>query len=290
LASPSPSPQGAASWTIPPARLHAEADWYYQDGKRREKLGDEAGAAQDYILALKLVPDSSSCRRALDHIRKEGLAATPRAFIRLATTEPVRSRFSERSLFAALTRALYGSANDRSRADSAFTSMLGQDDVRIVWRVYPVRGANGDQVWDSLLKESAALTNSPDVGITKWVYQWKTVPEVDPHGRQVFNALITSQITITMPQWKPSGPVSPDLRARWQAFYSALTYHEQGHQLIAEFTLAVLRLRIDENNRKPFPEPISDVCSRVMQDYALLNDQYDQATQHGALQGAVFRY
>ncbi|HEX5324261.1 MAG TPA: DUF922 domain-containing protein [Capsulimonadaceae bacterium] len=271
------------------AQVHKEASWYYEDGKRRERLGDMSGAVADYTLALKLVPSSSACRLALDHARKADTVGKSQGYVQFVTqhSDPLPT---EAALFAVLNRALYGSSRDRIKADAEFARVVGRDNMIVRWKFYAVRGTDAPKLWNSMQQTSSALTNSPDVGITKWDYQWKAVPEIDADGRQVFNAAVAGKITITMPKWKRSGDESQDLVARWHDFYAALVYHEQGHQLIAEFTLAVLRLRIEENDRRRFPEPINDVCNQAMQDYAFLNDQYDQTTQHGALQGAVFPY
>src|SRR5579883_517653 len=78
----SPAKGRATSFTAPASLLHKEADWYYQDAKRREELGDMAGAAQDYALALKLVPQSHACRSALDRIHKASVVQTEEESLR----------------------------------------------------------------------------------------------------------------------------------------------------------------------------------------------------------------
>lgn len=191
-------------------------------------------------------------------------------------------------LLALLQRALYGSARDRKRADGAFCRILSGDQVWIHTRYYRVTGSTTDEIWDSMRRSAAVIADGDAVGSTQWTYRWKAVPELKLCGRETFNASLYARIVITLPEWKPQSSDSEDLSPAWNDFSHSLLYHEQGHQLIAEFTLSVLRLRLDQNARSPSPIPVSDVCAAVMRDYGDLDDRYDQVTRHGALQGAVF--
>lgn len=191
-------------------------------------------------------------------------------------------------LLAQLKLALYGSAWDRTRAHGAFCRVLDRDRVWVHTRYYTVSGATHDEILTSLRSSSTVIEEGDAVGSTQWSYHWQAAPELVGTGRGLLNASLMARITITMPRWKSAG--DPALVSQWNSFSHALLYHEQGHQLIAEFTLAVLRLRLDQNAHSIAPMPISDVCDGVMRDYGDLDDRYDQITQHGALQGAVFNY
>lgn len=192
----------------------------------------------------------------------------------------------ESYLCALLRRSLNGSAQDRIRAHSAFCRVLHDDTVLIATKYYPVSGSTGGEVLESMRR---ACPDSGEAGSTEWSFHWQAVPFEAAYSRPSCGAAISARITITLPTWKPAH-ADPDEVAAWGQFSHALLYHEQGHQLIAEFTLAVLRLRIDQNSSLTNPLPIDDVCDEVAEEYGNLDRQYDRATWHGALQGAVFSY
>ena len=238
---------------------------------------------------------NASCLRILVLlilIPPAAFVAAPAAFAHPSAPRPVfwqgNPATHEAYLLALLRRALNGSAWDRTRADGAFCRVLDNDQVWVHTRYYAVRGSTQNEIWTSLSRSSTVISDGDAVGSTQWSYHWQAEPDDSHASRPVINATLTAHITITLPRWEGAG--DPALVSSWDSFAHALLYHEQGHQLIAEFTLAVLRLRLDQNAHSPAPMPIGDVCDGVMRDYGDLDDRYDQITEHGALQGAVFEY
>ncbi|MEM0961445.1 MAG: DUF922 domain-containing protein [Bacteroidota bacterium] len=99
------------------------------------------------------------------------------------------------------------------------------------------------------------------------------------------------EVTITLPEWIPSGPVTPELESDWRQFRQALSDHEDTHREIAEETAVNLHRRLSDLRRPTCDEVTIEAQRRLAEtevEIELAQTQYDADTGHGLTEGAVW--
>jgi len=252
------------------------AQSHYLRGERLEEQGDIAGAIKEYKLALKLKPTSTATKRAIDRLqKKKAEGSDPKSEGDTSSNKDWPP--SETELSDLVEKGCYGTEQDRQKANAVFLRVLGDDIVEPVQYIYfPVTGSTRSDVVTSYRNGASQR------GFLEWGYTKSDWLEQPSPGKGVQLSLRT---TITLPQWTSDQGTSPDLISKWTSFYNALAFHEQGHALIFEYGVAVMRLRL---NQAPTLAIASAICSKEAAEMQSLSDEYDQRTQHGVLQGANF--
>lgn len=112
-------------------------------------------------------------------------------------------------------------------------------------------------------------------------WEWSGTPD---GGCDLAAVRLTYTITVTMPRWVPPPEATADLVSRWTAYTEALARHEQGH---VERVLAGID-PIAQAIRAADCATANDAAQAVLADIQAENDAYDEETDHGATQGAIF--
>jgi predicted secreted Zn-dependent protease len=155
--------------------------------------------------------------------------------------------------------------------------------VTILDRHYHVAGT------DAAMMMAPRRAGAQHVGYTDWRIGWSFTSR-ETEGRHVVSAArVDVVVTRTLPRWRPPATAEPALVARWNDFVEAIARHEQGHvDLVvsgarslheAIVGLAPIELREALHRR---------VAALVEAAFATIHAadlDYDEATQHGALQG-----
>lgn len=107
--------------------------------------------------------------------------------------------------------------------------------------------------------------------------------------------LVETQVKadILMPRWERRHGASADLIARWEAYQAKLLEHEEGHIRHAHQLAAALEEELPKIPHVPNCRAL-DAAVRARYEelkgiYERRDKEYDAQTQHGKLQGAVFR-
>jgi predicted secreted Zn-dependent protease len=102
-------------------------------------------------------------------------------------------------------------------------------------------------------------------GYAEWRVNWSA------------KCLVNLRITYTIPRWADRDKASPKLRARWDRFIANLITHEKGH---------------GTNGRNAAAEIDKTACAKdpvgIAKRWSHQDVIYDEKTNHGATQGAVF--
>jgi predicted secreted Zn-dependent protease len=111
-------------------------------------------------------------------------------------------------------------------------------------------------------------------------------------GCRLEDASVEMEITVSLPEWKPSGQVRDRLRYAWQRMHRALVEHERGHRELAiaaahEIARNLAQLP-DSLSCQELRQRASNVQTREQMRLLLRNDSYDRRTERGALQGSDF--
>ncbi len=91
-----------------------------------------------------------------------------------------------------------------------------------------------------------------------------------------------------LPAWVP-----PLMVNEWNRYLDAVWAHEQGHENLAmqagSATVQAIEALPPAGSCRELNRQVQATGQAVVAHYALLQDNYDIATGHGALQGAVLR-
>ncbi len=100
------------------------------------------------------------------------------------------------------------------------------------------------------------------------------------------------EITVSLPEWKPTGQVRDRLRNAWQRMHRALVEHEQGHRALAIAAAHEVAKGLgalpDTLTCAQLRQRVSNVQNREQMRLLLRNDSYDRRTERGRLQGSDF--
>lgn len=118
---------------------------------------------------------------------------------------------------------------------------------------------------------------------TEWYIHWNW-PGHGSDSCDLSAAVISHDIKVIFPRWKPSKDVSPDLIAKWSNYIVQLALHESGHvdYVVEKFPSVV-------NAIKGATCDSADAVATSILDQIRQHDiDYDAETQHGATQAAIF--
>ncbi|MGE5191020.1 MAG: DUF922 domain-containing protein [Deltaproteobacteria bacterium] len=122
-----------------------------------------------------------------------------------------------------------------------------------------------------------------------WVYRVKTT---GTESCKLSSFSVGLDVVTTLPRWQPDSNASKELRTEWGEFAARVKRHEVGHKQIGEAAAAEIGQRVrDINERQPceeFEAAIEKVAKKTLAEYRRKDAQYDEETQHGLTQGAIF--
>jgi len=136
---------------------------------------------------------------------------------------------------------------------------------------------------------SPRRASTQHVGYTDWQIGWSFTPR-ESEGRFVVDAArVEVVVTRTLPRWRPPEAADRALVANWTELVAAIDRHEQGHVDIAvsgarslhDLMVAVLPTKL----RDDLEREVAAVAESALETIRSADLAYDEATQHGALQG-----
>jgi len=129
-------------------------------------------------------------------------------------------------------------------------------------------------------------------GNTHWELRWNFRVESDGGDCSISSVDVDLDVRTTLPRWNPPPLAHRDLVNRWNRFSKALKTHEDGHRTIAIEAAREIANRIGKTaptrDCDRMKQTIGNLADRIMRDYKLKERRYDESTDHGRRQGAVF--
>jgi predicted secreted Zn-dependent protease len=118
---------------------------------------------------------------------------------------------------------------------------------------------------------------------TQWNISWHWPSNSDGSCR-LTETVVSCEIKVIFPRWRPPSNVSPALAAKWARYIHALAEHEKGH---VDFVVA--NIPIVESAIKGATCQTANAAGEAALAVIRKHDiDYDAATQHGVTQGARF--
>ena len=141
---------------------------------------------------------------------------------------------------------------------------------------------NGSTETD-LAKEIQSKGPEGYAGYTNWYIRWGW-PGFDREECDLTKAWITAKVSLTMPSWVPPADAPEDLIQNWNRFSQALNVHEQGHVNNVVKALPLLQKAIQNSDCITADSAANQVLDKLRG----WDVQFDDKTDHGRTQGAVF--
>lgn len=161
---------------------------------------------------------------------------------------------------------------------------------------YMVTGTTGRELLDEMQTLGPL---DPDTGRRNFGYthaQLKWAYGFSPAGGGkcgLENVQVALDITITLPDWKPTREPGRELEAQWRAFSDALTGHELQHRTLAIDTAKAVRAVLEGMPSMSCSEVkarISGATAPIMKQMSENNRAYDARTEHGRTEGAYWNW
>ena len=157
---------------------------------------------------------------------------------------------------------------------------------------YAVTGATPREIQFSITQARPWKTRFNWDGFTDWKVTWRFQTSREEDGCRVANFRPSAVVTTTLPRWTPPPGVALEVRQAWQHYFVALVQHETVHARYAYAAVEEMSRKVPALPTMPcdqLPEKINQLANQIMDDYRRREKEYDQRTDHGALQGARLR-
>jgi predicted secreted Zn-dependent protease len=183
-----------------------------------------------------------------------------------------------------------------SLAGACLLPWLACGQSSFVWTTnyYLVTGSNFHQIRESMDLARPPRITAPMLALTEWRMSWRFSVVPSTGGCRCASFSTRLVITNTLPRWTPPTNATPELKAAWQRIFKNLAQHEAGHSQIALAALAETHRRVKELPDDPdcqgLRTRVNALIRSVIENYRIIDQDYDKRTEHGMRQGAALRY
>ncbi len=127
---------------------------------------------------------------------------------------------------------------------------------------------------------------------TDWFVTWH-FPFVDEaQGCKLGPVNVTLRTSVTLPRWYASASTDPELVERWRDYLAALWLHESGHRETGARAAGEIETLLPTLPAKEScvdaETAANEAAQGVLTRHRQADRDYDETTQHGAMQGATF--
>jgi predicted secreted Zn-dependent protease len=154
---------------------------------------------------------------------------------------------------------------------------------------YNVQGRSEADLLQAMLQSGPEWEGRRFFGLTTSEVRYAYVKVLTATGCDLTEVVVTSNITVTLPRWRPQPGTPYALERAWRQFERALRHHEDGHRRMLEEEAEQIRLVL-VGLRTPTCDAMDETArhqvERVRRGYADLHRGYDARTEHGRTQGA----
>ena len=141
------------------------------------------------------------------------------------------------------------------------------------------------------LDEAMSRIGGDKVGRTEQSLRSSYELVATPSGCRFQDLVVSLDITIHLPEWRPEGKRPYKLGKRWDAMIAALALHEEGHRDLAvdaaHYLLAQLRAIAGDLDCKAMRRAAGKAFLDARLRHGILDGAYERRTRHGIAQGAT---
>lgn len=165
------------------------------------------------------------------------------------------------------------------------------DTLTIKTNFYSVSGATLRELWSAQAQQRPWKSNAAFAARTQWKMTWKFSAAADGDRYRIREFALTTEVTMTLPRWRPPPDADTNVVTHWTRYYQALITHELGHVAIARQAATELRRQVDNlasaGSGAELRNRIQQTVNATQELYRRRERDYDIRTRHGATQGAV---
>jgi predicted secreted Zn-dependent protease len=165
--------------------------------------------------------------------------------------------------------------------------------VQTKYEYYEVGGESAEDVRHMMNRRGVRWKDGKTYdAVTRWHVRWTYRYERTDGRCRVSEVTTYVDVVIRLPLWNAGDDISPALRNRWDAYFSALHRHELGHRRFGidaaeEIEEAISRLD-PQLDCADLEAVANELGKRILERYRREEIAYDRNTRHGYTQGAVF--
>lgn len=163
--------------------------------------------------------------------------------------------------------------------------------VHPVDEYYLVFGSTAAELRQSMRQSGPASGGRRWDGYTRWNVRWSFRYAPEAGACRISEVRVEYSSTIIMPRWRPPPNASAMLRRDWDAYIRALRSHEEGHRNIGADAARQIVQRIRSVTAPTcalIAERANGVGRQTLDEYRVVQRQYDEETGHGRTQGATW--
>jgi predicted secreted Zn-dependent protease len=128
--------------------------------------------------------------------------------------------------------------------------------------------------------------------VTSWNITWNYGYTRASQGCRADSFIATVEISFRYPKWARADDAPQPLVGSWETYLEKLIIHENGHRDIAVKAAAGLTRAVAELPAAPscadVDRELQALCRERITELNMAEMEYDEATNHGTMQGAIF--
>ena len=140
-------------------------------------------------------------------------------------------------------------------------------------------------------RRQAHAANPDPIGRTTQRLETRYVLRPLPAGCRMDDLVVSLEVRIHLPRWRPRGRRPEELGRRWDAMLAGLTRHEEGHRDNALWAARGLHRRLlalgEDRDCLALERAAQRERFKAEARYRQRDGAYDRRTQHGVNQGSV---
>tara|TARA_B100001564_G_C20454037_1_gene584804 strand:- start:69 stop:641 length:573 start_codon:yes stop_codon:yes gene_type:complete len=161
-------------------------------------------------------------------------------------------------------------------------------DANISTRYYSVYGTSAQEIRQQLNRNSPTKWD----GYTSWYIKWNWNYKQDTNGCMLEDVNVSVDVNYTLPELETRNNLAPNLKQKWDDYYTALVQHEDGHRDFglnaAKEIKAALTSLPAERSCNHLGNQANSTAQNVLRKYQSMEKRYDADTNHGMNDGAIF--
>lgn len=160
--------------------------------------------------------------------------------------------------------------------------------VSVKTEYYTVKGLTPDAIRKNMNKHRPGKYDA----YTNWHVRWKFYTEKDGKYCEISEVEVTLDVKFVLPRWKSRREAEDDVKEQWDDYYDALIEHENQHKDIAIEAAKEIENALNDLDAEKscghLEKTANDTAYEVLEEYKAEQKEFDEDTNHGIDEGAVF--
>lgn len=169
---------------------------------------------------------------------------------------------------------------------------LASPKINVTTEYYSIYGVTANELRNEMnTKSSIKQSGNTYDAYTSWFVNWRFKWNKNNGQCSMTSVKSSVKVNFTLPKWENSNSAAVNLKKRWTNYYNALITHENGHKDFGinaakevENRLSVLSAK----NCSSLKSTANSLGKKIIDKYVFLEKKYDENTNHGMTNGAVF--